>query len=75
MTGDISESDYGLGDYGDGYYSLRPIWLFDATARVLVNADALAHEREGKISLAFRLWCLPLNEPGLVLKLLVYVTT
>ena len=37
MIGDLSESDYGTFDYGDGYYSARPIWLFDCAVRVPVN--------------------------------------
>jgi hypothetical protein len=38
---DLSESDYGMFDYGDGYYSLRPIWLFASDVRVPfhVNSD------------------------------------
>ena len=37
---DLSESDYGLGDYGDGYYSLSPIWLFESAVSILVDADS-----------------------------------
>jgi hypothetical protein len=34
---DLSESDYGMFDYGDGYYAIRPIWLFESAVRILVD--------------------------------------
>ena len=37
---DLSESDYGLGDYGDGYYSFKPIWLFETAVRIPINTHA-----------------------------------
>ena len=37
---DLSESDYGLGDYGDGYYSLKPIYLFESAVHIPLQALA-----------------------------------
>jgi len=34
---DLSESDYGMFDYGDGYYAIRPIWLFESAVRIPVD--------------------------------------
>jgi hypothetical protein len=37
---DFSESDYGKLDYGDGFYSYLPVWLFDAKAYIPVSVYA-----------------------------------
>jgi hypothetical protein len=37
---DLSESDYGMLDYGDGHYSLRPIWLFESAVQIPVNISS-----------------------------------
>lgn len=38
---DLSESDYGMWDYGDGYYSTRPIYLFESSVRIPINVDSI----------------------------------
>jgi hypothetical protein len=37
---DLDESFYGDYLYGGGYYSYKPIWLFDAAATIQVSAAA-----------------------------------
>jgi hypothetical protein len=44
---DFSESDYGMMDYSDGFYSYQPVEMFASTARIQVYAKAALHNYLG----------------------------